>query len=147
MAKGRSVERRSATAATRSRSDEKSKGDSRQATTPIPVMTDDESKASTARDFNITSGQQRSGAEADKDTHVGVTDVGTVGGKEVKGRRKRGEEGVVGESEVATSDAGTPALLTEQSEGTSATSGEETEITEESEGTAGKRRAKKPGED
>ena len=46
---------------------DKDSGDSTQATEPIPVMTEDESKARTASDFNITSGQQRSGKEADEE--------------------------------------------------------------------------------
>jgi hypothetical protein len=45
-----------ATAAT-SKEKKMDKGDSRQATTPIPVMTEDEDKARTAKDFQTTVGE------------------------------------------------------------------------------------------
>lgn len=182
MAKGKSVETRRATPSDQIYVGTKSKGNSKLATTPIPVMTDDESKAATARDFNVTGGQQRTGAESDTEIDTGTTDIGDVGGKPAeeqrprtksgptkgrasrsgsnpgkrKGQAKKTEsgaesgnrgktaKGAVGESEVAKSDSGDKALLTDASEGTSAASGSESKLTSESAGTSARSKTKEP---
>ena len=131
----------------------KKKGDDlvKQATEPIPVMTESESIATTARDFNVTSGQQRSTKESDTEIDTGTDDIGSTPSRTSrKGKGKRGSRSSSGneeESDIAKSDADTPALLTDESEGTSAASGSEREETSESKGTSSRSRTRKPSED
>ena len=124
----------------------------KQATKPIPVMTEDESIASTARDFNVTSGQQRSAQESDTEIDTGTDDIGAVKSRRGKSRsgsrsKSRSSSGREEESDIARSDADTPALLTDESEGTSAASGSEREETSESRGTSSRSRTRSPSED
>ena len=122
----------------------------KQATKPIPVMTESESIATTARDFNVTSGAERSSKESDTEIDTGITDIGSTPSRTSrKGKGKRGSRSSSGkeESDLARSDADTPALLTDESGGTSAASGSEKEETSESKGTTTRSRTRDPDED
>ena len=130
----------------------KKKGDDlvKQATEPIPVMTESESIATTARDFNVTSGAERSSKESDTEIDTGTDDIGSTPSRTSrKGKGKRGSRSSSGkeESDLARSDADTPALLTDESGGTSAASGSEKEETSESKGTTTRSKTRDPDED
>ena len=130
----------------------KKKGDdlAKQATEPIPVMTEDESRATTARDFNVTSGSERSSKESDTEIDTGTDDIGSTPSRTSrKGKGKRGSRSSSGkeESDLARSDADTPALLTDESGGTSAASGSEKEETSESKGTTTRSKTRDPDQD
>ena len=123
----------------------------KQATKPIPVMTESENIATTARDFNVTSGSERSSKESDTEIDTGTDDIGSTpsrtSGRKGKGRRGSRSSSGKEESDLARSDADTPALLTDESGGTSAASGSEKEETSESKGTTTRSKTRDPDQD
>lgn len=93
----------------------KKKGDDlvKQATEPIPVMTESESIATTARDFNITSGAQRSAKESDTEIDTGMEDIGSTPSR--TSRRGKGK-GRGGKSKESQSDVDTSEIKEEPGE-------------------------------